>query len=549
MDLEAMARISESLGQLKKLDPLSAPPDTVEIGIQHLSDEYLEAGQPQNNNQELQDAKEVMERLVSQLQATSEGNHRRIQDLEADIEHGRRLNEELRIAADEERRLAQDSKTSLVQAQSRVASLEGVAREDRQTIKALEATVNRHRSEVDNLEGQVVLLRSLLEESRTFSNDLEESHNAIMHCKDAFIQDLKERIEDFAASQAWNQQREAVLDDARERLAAADIEILELRLELEGAQQNAVASTNRIIQLEADASAARHRLRTADAENGDLRDELGITAERMYALEDELLAAHEQLDNAENTTRQLRQKLEQYVRTLSSLPNTPRIRNDIHDVNDTDSVSDEGSIDTLVMDFDEHLQLRLPSDDDSPTDTDQDKTLVDEFVPVSVHGLALDLEAMTLKYKPAEAARIREDDLEEILRAKLQALSEDNRNLRSQLSTVPVPFDFGANNPPEKRHSLHIIPEEEELATSSTLQRVAPPRIQTCSSVVTPVDTRDGSAFESAALSAESPSLSSPTLSDIWFSEARISLALAEEMGGSVLDWDLPSPGGGSDSS
>jgi chromosome segregation ATPase len=547
VDLEAIARISESLEQSRKPPTLSAQSDGVEICIQPLSADHPEANQPQRHNRELQDPEEDMERLVSQLRAASERDQCRIRDLEADMEHGRRLNEELRIAADEERRLVQDSKASLVQAQSRVASLEGAAREDQQTIKALEASVDRYRSEIDSLEAQIALFRTLLEESRTFDNGLEESHNAIMECKDAFIQDLQERIEDFAASEAWNQQREAALDDARERLAAADIEILELRLELEGAQRNAVASTNRIIQLEADASAARHRLRTADAENGDLRDELGMTTERMYALEDELVAAQALLDNAENTIRQLRQKLEQSVRTLSGLSNPPRTRNDIHDVNDTDSVSDEGSIDTLVMDFDEHSQLRIPSDDDYPMVTDQGKPFEQEFASASVHDLALHLEAMTLKYNAAEMARICGDDVEDILRTKLQVLSENNRSLQSQLSTVPVPVDIGVDSSLEKYHNLPTIPEEEELTTSPTLRRVAPPRLQIWSAVATAVDTRDGS--ESAALSTESPSLPSPTLSDIWISDARVSLALAEETEGSVLDWDLPSPGDDSDSS
>jgi hypothetical protein len=547
IDLEAMARISEMLEQPQKPVPLSARSVKVEIGIQTLSDEHPEANQPQSHDREMLDA-EDMERLVSQLRAASEQDQRRIQDLEVDVEHCRRLNEELHIATDEERRLVHDSKASLVQAQSRVASLEGAAKEDQQAIKVLETTADRYRSEIDSLEAELVLLRTLLQESHNFNNDLEESHNAIMQCKDTFIQDLQERIEGFAASEAWNQQREAALHDAQERLAAADIEILELHLELEGAQQNAVTSTNRIIQLEAEASAARHRLRTVDAENGDLRDELGMTAERIYALEDELLAAQERLDNAENTIHQLRQKLVQYLHTPSSLPNAPPIRNDIQDVSDTDSVSDEGSMDTLVMDFDEHSQLRLPSDDDSPAVTDPHKTFVHEFASVSMHDLGLHLEAMTLKYEAAEAARICGDDVEDILREKLQVLSKDNRCLQSQLSSASVSVGIGADSPLEERHNLPTIPEEEEPVTSPTLRRLAPPPIQTCSVVAIPVNEGDGNGRESTALFADSPSLPSPTLSDIWFSDARVSLALAEEIGSSVLDWDLPSPGGDSDS-
>jgi chromosome segregation ATPase len=538
VDLEVMARISESLEQPHKPGPLSAQPAKVEIGIQHISDEHVEANQAQSRNPH--DGVD-MESLVSQLRAASERDQQRIRDLEVDVEHGRRLNEELRIATDEERRLVQDSKASLVQAQSRMASLEDAAREDQQTIKAFEVTVAKHRSEIDSLDAQVILLRTLSEESRAFNDDLEESHNAVMRCKDAFIQDLQERVKHFAASETWNQQQEAAFDDARERLAAADIEILELRLELESARQNAVASTNRIIQLETEASAARHRLRTSDAENGDLREALGMATERMYALEDELLAAQGRLDNAENGIRQLRQKLEQYVRTHSSLPNAPRLRNDIHDVNDTDSVSDEGSIDTLVMDFEEHHLPRLPSDDDSPSATDHDKTLVHQFIPVSVHSLSHHPEAMTIKCKVAEATHICGDDVEDILRTTLPVNSEDNRSL--ELSPVPDAVDIVADNP------LPTIPEEDEPAISSTPQCVPRPRVQTRFAVVPPLRRGNGAACETVALSTESPLLPSPTLSDIWFSSARVSLALAEETGGSVLDWDLPSSGGDSDSS
>jgi hypothetical protein len=246
-------------------------------------------------------------------------------------------------------------------------------------------------------------------------------------------------------------------------------------------------------------------------------------------------------DNAEHAIRQLRLKLEQYVRTLSSLPNAPRLRNDIHDVNDTDSVSDEGSIDTLVMDFEELSQPRLPSDDDSPSATDHDKTFVHQFTPVPVHSRSHHPEAMTLKCKVAEAADICGDDVEDILRTRLLVNSEDNRRLK--LSPVPDADDIVAVNP------LPAIPEEEEPAISPTPQRAARPRVQTRFAVVAPVGTGKRGVCETVALSTESPSLPSPTLSDIWFSSARISLALAEETGGSVLDWDLPSSGGDSDSS
>jgi chromosome segregation ATPase len=524
VDLEAAARITEELSSFGQPQDSTARTSRVQMGIQTVSGDVSGAIQSGSSSRQLQGAEDI--RPVLQAQGASERGQQRIRELEIALENGRRLNEELRSSAKEDHRLLQNLKASSVQEQSHVASLETAARQDQQVIKVLEATADEYRSEIDSLEAQVALFRTLLEQTRAFNDDLEESYGSIMACKDTFIQDLREKVDELATSQAWNQQREASLQDAEERLAAADIEFLELRLELEGEQRNAVTSTNRIIQLEAEASVARHRLRTADAENGDLREELGVASERVYALEDELVAAQGRLDSAESTIRQLRHDLEGYV-TLARLP---RIQDDIHDVNDTDSASDEG---TLVMDPDEPSQLQLPSrvkDVDSPASP-------------SARDLEVRLEEMTLKYEAAEAARICGEDVEDMLRAKLQALSGDNLCPSTQICTIPSPIksdpDVHADSPSEEWHILHTIPEEDEQSPSPTPERVAPPRIQTCFSIM---------AKRAVPVTAESPLLPSPTLSDIWFSDMRVSLALVET-GSSVLDWDLPSPGGDSDSS
>jgi len=555
VDLEAVARMTEELPSFERHPqpvPRAARASTAETGIQTVADEDSEAIEPGSASRQSRDT-EDRERLVLQAQAASERDQRRIRELEVDLEHARRLNEELRIAVEEERRFLQDLKASSVQEQSRIASLEDTTRQDHQAIEVLEVTVDQNREEIDNLQAQIVLLRTLLEESRTFNDDLEESYTSIMACKDTFIQDLQEKVEELATSGAWSQQRQVELHDAQERLAAVDIELLDLRLELEGAQRNAVTSTNRIIQLEADASATRHRLRIADVEKGDLRDELGVTSERVYALEDELVAAQGRLDNAESTIRQLRQELEEYVRTLSRLPNLPPIQSDTRDANDTDSASDEGSVDTLVMDPDEQSQLPPPSgvkDVDSSTSANENEQDSHNLAPLSVRALEARLEAMTLKYEAAEAARICGDDVEDMLRAKLQELSGDDLYLDTQLSTVPAltesdPDDSEhADTPSEEWHSLPTIPEEEEPSTSPILERVAPPRIQTRSITIAKNAVRVPT---SVPVSVESPLLPSPTLCDIWFSDIRVSLALTET-GSSVMDWDLPSPGGDSDS-
>ncbi|KAH9992773.1 hypothetical protein BJV74DRAFT_834364 [Russula compacta] len=524
IDLEAVAKMTEGLplfDQPPERVPRDARPNSVEMGIQTISDTVPETNQPESSSRQLQDA-EDMQRLVLQAQAASERDKSRIRELEIDLEHGRRLNEELRIAAKEERRLVQSLKASSVQEQSRVASLEDAARKDQQAIKVLEATVDEYRSEIDGLEAQVVLLRTLLEGARAFNDDLEESYKSILACKDTFIQDLRERVEELAASEAWGQQREATLHDAQERLAAADVEILELHLELEGAQQNAVTSTNRIIQLEVEASAARHQHRTTDAENGDLRDELGVTMGKVYAL----------ADDAEGTIRELRQELDRYTRTLTRLPDGPPIQDDILD----------GSIDTLVMDPDEQLRpLSGVKDVDPPVSAHRDEQLSHNLAPISA----------------AEAARICGEDVEDILRGKLQGFSGKKLCLDTRLSTALAQTksdrDELGDSPLEEVewHSLPPIPEEDEPNTSPILERVAGPRIQTCSRITAksavPIATRCDNTDELAATSAESPLLSSPTLSDIWFSNIRVSLALAETRG-SVLDWDLPSSGSDSDS-
>ena len=550
IDLDAATRMTEEITSSDQPSDSNRRANRVEMGTQTLSGNVAGENQSEGSSRQLQSA-EDMERLVLQAQATSEQDQRRIRGLEADLENSRRLNDELRSSAEEERCLLQNLKARSVQEQSRVASLETAARQDQQTIKVLEATTHEYRSEIDSLDAQVVLLRTLLEESRAFSDSLEESYSSIVACKDTFIQDLREKVEELATSGAWSQQRAASLHDAEERLAAVDIEFVELRLELEGAQRNAVMSTNRIIQLEAEASEARHRLRTVDAKNGDLREELGVASERAYALEDELVAAQGRLDDAENTIRQLRHELEEYIHTL---PNKPRVQDDIHDVNDTDSASDVGSMDTLVMDPDEHPQLQPPSgvkDVDSPASTKQDEQLSQNVAAPSPHDLEVRLKAMTLKYEAAEAARICGEDVEDMLRAKLKALSRENLRLDTQLSPAPSPVksDPGmrADRPSEEWHSLPTIPEEDERSTSPKPERVTRqrPRIQTsriptCSSIAAKNAVRP--------VTAESPLLPSPTLSDIWLSDMRVSLALVETES-SVLDWDLPSPGGDSDCS
>ncbi|KAI0305989.1 hypothetical protein B0F90DRAFT_1695184 [Multifurca ochricompacta] len=546
IDLEAIAEIPESPSSEQPSESASWSPliDKVEMGTQTPSDEHLDATRFRNRDWDLQDA-EDMERLVLQLRNASELDQRQIRDLEVDLEHGRRLIGELRIAVAEEQRLARDLTISSARAQSRVVSLEDAAGQNQQVITALEVTVDKYQSEINGLRAQIVLLRALLDESRAFNDDLEESYNSIMQCKDAFIQDLQEKVEDFAASEAWSQQREAVLHDAQERLATADIEILELRLELESAQQNAVTSTNRIIHLEADVSATRNRLRATDAENGDLRDELGMTIERSYALEDELHDTRGWLDDAESTIHQLHQKLEQCANALAEFPNGSSIRDEIQDVNDVDSASDEGSIDTLVMDFDEHLHLRLPSgikDVGVPAVPHKEKQLARDLAPVSVCALELRLEAMALKFEVADAARICRDDVENILGAKLEAPPKGNPCLDARFPTTPISVDKRADSPLEIQYSLPTITEDDELVALPALR--PPSRVQTCGAMAGRVS---GRGYESEAESVESPSLPSPTLSDIWFSNIMVSLALSGEMGGSVLDWDLPSPGGDSD--
>jgi chromosome segregation ATPase len=508
IDLEAATRMTEEIfssDQLPDSIPRTSHANRVEMGIQTVSGDISGANQS------------------GDFRRPSEGDQHRIRELEADLKNVRGLKEELRNTAEE------------------------AARQDRQTIKDLEMTADEYRSEMENLEAQVLLYRTLLEESRAFSDDLEESHNSIMVCKDAFIEELREKVKELATSEAWSQQREASLHDAQDKLAAADIEILDLRLELEGAQRNAVKSTNRIIQLEAEASAARHRLQTTDVANGDLKEELGVASERVYALEDELVAAQGRLDNAESTIRQLRHEVEE---TLARIPN----KDDIHDVNDTDSASDEGSIDTLVMDPDmdpdEHSQplpLSKIKDVDSPSSANQDKQFSHDTAPTSVRDLEARLEAMTLKYEAAEAARICGEDVEDILRTKLQALSRVNLCPEKQFSSstaflsIKSDPDARPDNPSEEWHSLPTIPEEDERSTSPTPLRVALPRIQTSSIVA-------AKNAVSMPVTAESPLLPSPTLSDIWFSDIRVSLALVDEES-SVLDWDLPSPGVDSDSS
>ena len=521
---------------------------SIDMGIQTFFGNNTKANRCQGCHPESQDV-EDLKHIVSQLRAASERDQCRIRDLEVDIEHGHRLIEELRAATEEERRLARTFKASSVQAQSRVESVEDAAKQDRRAVEILETTVETYRSEIDSLEAEVRLLRALLDESRAFNEDLEEDYDSIIQCKDAFIQDLREKLEDLKASESWDQNHEDAFNDIQERLEASEVEILDLRVELEGAQQNAVASTNRIIHLEAEASAVRHRLRTTNAENADLRDELGMTIDRSYALEEELVEAQHRLDDAESTIRQLRRELD-HAPLKSPLHST---RYDIQDVIEIDSASDGGSIDTLVMDYDEHWQQQRSTGDKDVTAFDHGQQFVHNFAPMSIRALELRLEAMTLKYRAAEAARICGDDVEDQLRTELQTISEGERCLTAQIPTVPLTTDLDADSPVEELIGLPPIPEEEESEASPSLKRVALPRIQTCPAtaamnVVVQAVSRGGSVRGSFSFS-NSPLVPSPTLSDIWLSDVVASLALTEGTGPSLLEWDLPSPGSDSDSS
>ena len=523
---------------------------SIDMGIQTFFGDNTKANSCRGCHPKSQDAKDL-EHIVSQLRAASERDQCRIRDLEVDIEHGHRLIKELRAATEEERRQARNFKASSVQAESQVKSVEDAAKQDRRAVEILEATVETYRSEIDSLEAEVGLLRALLDESRAFNEDLEEDYDSIIQCKDAFIQDLREKLEDLKASESWGQNSEDAFDDIQEKLEASEVEILDLRVELEGAQQNAVASTNRIIHLEAEASAVRHRLRTTNAENADLRDELGMTIDRSYALEEELVEAQHRLDDAESTIRQLRRELDQCSDAPLKSPSPP-IRDDIQDVIEIDSASDGGSIDTLVMDYDEHWQLRSTGDKDVAV-FDHGQQFVHNFAPMSIRALELRLEAMTLKYKAAEAARICGDDVEDRLRTELQTISEGKRCLTAQTPTVPLTTDLDGESPVEELIGLPPIPEEEESDVSPSLKRVALPRIQTCPAttamnVVVQAVSRGGSVRGSFSFS-NSPLLPSPTLSDIWFSDVVASLALTDGTGPSLLEWDLPSPGSDSDSS
>ncbi|KAI0272709.1 hypothetical protein BC834DRAFT_360249 [Gloeopeniophorella convolvens] len=541
-DLEAMGTALDedlSVDCLPESAPESAPVDYVEVGLQTSFDDHPDVTHSSGGYSGSEDVKEL-ESLILELRNASEEDQRRIRELEVDLEHSRHLIEEFRFATEEERRRARELQAASVRTQARVTSLEDAATEDQRTMKALEDTIEDNRAEIDSLEAQATLLRTLLDESRSFNDDLEESHDALMLCKDAFIEDLRERISAFAASEAWHTKREAALQDAQEKLAAADNELMELRLELEGAQRNAVTSTNRIIQLEAEASVARHRMRTADAEILDLREEVGMAVERMGALEDELFDAQERLDNAEGNILQLHQELEDYISQLSEVSDS---------LDEGDSVSEEGSIDTLVVDADDPQFISGSKDINSSISLDDDEFSIDDTA--SLRSLELRLEAMTLKYKAAEAARVCGDDIEDMLRAKLQALFEDNEALRVRLSAASAPLaQHGVDSPiREAPRRLPSIAEEEELdiPPPAILRAVRPPlRIEpVCGTKSAP--SIAGSIRGPNTAPTESPLVPSPTLSDVWFASTMRSLALAGESERTMLDWDLPSPGGDSD--
>ncbi|KAI0064046.1 hypothetical protein BV25DRAFT_335271 [Artomyces pyxidatus] len=295
----------------------------------------------------------------------------------------------------------------------------------------LELDAQQNERLLQEQQAQEAVLRTLVEESRRFSDELEASFTDLLSCRDEFIGDLREKTSELIISDANSRQRQDELEqslrEAQDKLVTADIEMMDMRVQLEGAERNAAASTNRIVQLEADYTRTRKQLVAAEDQLVDLGEEFRIATHRVAQLEEKAEELRTQLAATDSLVLDLRQELDvaRKFPQRKDRPTTFEQSVQTDDDLDFDSSSDtDGSLITLFVGSDSPLDLGKDAVDGEPSDTWADDDTLSLSMPygppdpTSVRSLQHRLESMTLKYEAAEAARICGDDIEEMLREK-----------------------------------------------------------------------------------------------------------------------------------
>ncbi|KAI0316768.1 hypothetical protein OF83DRAFT_1172577 [Amylostereum chailletii] len=327
----------------------------------------------------------------------------------------------------------------------------------------LQLTIDMLQSRLGSAECETRLLRALADEAQRYASSLEDTHAALLACRDALLHDLHahtiELQADLRASRIHEAHLEIALREAQDALAVADVEgverlareveeavgraeeaeaeLVDLRVRLEGAERNAVASTNRIVKLEAETGEARRKNEQVGAENVGLWEEANGLKKRLADLGATLEKTQARLAAAESTAREATQELEEVRQAHIAIPD--EFQSDLDDFSDTSDISvdtlvtgvddlsflDEKYASSSLLDIDEAFLLPSPPSSSASTTPPPSPP-----TPALVRSLEAQLAVMALRYEAAEAARVCGDDVEDALRAQLRQLREENEQLR-----------------------------------------------------------------------------------------------------------------------
>ncbi|KAA1468923.1 hypothetical protein DENSPDRAFT_548787 [Dentipellis sp. KUC8613] len=326
----------------------------------------------------------------------------------------------------------------------------------------LESFVERDGRRLEDYEARETVFKNLIAEARRYNDYLEDSYIDILRCKDDFIRDLREDTSQLTASNRTSERHEEALEcklrRAEEKLDAADTEVADMRVRLEGAERNAVVSTNKIVQLEAETRDLRHRLADSEDDRRALQEDMGAADGLIVHLRRELQDAV--MQSQDSLPQSAEEDLEAWIMDDDerSTPGLPSILEEEEPFEDETS-SDEGSVDTLVDGLEGlHHRLLQPGLGHSSTGPDS-------AVSSSAAALALQLEEIARK---CEAARIHGDDVEEKLRTELQEKRSEKLQDKSPASS-PAMSDM---RPSSSRLPSIIItpPQAEPEGTLADLQ-------------------------------------------------------------------------------
>ncbi|THH15738.1 hypothetical protein EW146_g4776 [Bondarzewia mesenterica] len=362
-------------------------------------------------------------------------------------------------------------------------ALNHIELELRQRCHELEVTGEENVHRLHEYQTQESILLSLVDESRRWANSVEEGYDELLSCKDLFLHDLQEKNSELCfihkESRARIEELEAELQDSQDKLLLDDdfFEMMEVRERLEGAERNAVLSTNRIVQLEAETSDTREKLIEAGVVAHQLRRECKFLTERVEELEAEAGEMLILLDSADSLVVHLRQELQNALLEAREMRNAggnidmPTIDEEEEwgekEFAEADTLpSDEGSIDTLIADFGgayhrvvinvgkvldtdspdfEFEEFTVPANEDEATEA-ADFWSISPSTPVeALEALRNDM-ILEWECKTPGASRVCKHGVEEPLHAKSQVLEDENEPTDGPFQVAWQEFDMDGSD-------------------------------------------------------------------------------------------------------